>query len=218
MIFYHGSKLVIDKPITHGSNPQNDYGASFYTTSDFESAKEWACKNNELGLVNKYIIRTSDYNSLKLLDLTNKEEYSVLNWVAILMHFRELDSSFKHLYSLRLSWLEKFYIDVNEYDVIKGFRADDAYFAFPQAFLMGQLSLQRLQKVFMLGKLGVQYAFMSEKAIRKLKFSSAEEIEEKYIGMYYSRIKLATEEYRNILNEPINDNETFVTDLIKRYE
>jgi len=218
MIFYHGSKLVIDKPIAHGSNPRNDYGASFYTTLDLDSAKEWACKNDELGLVNKYQIRKTEFESLKTLDLTNKEEFSVLNWLAILMHFRDLDSKTQHLYQSRLTWLERFYIDVEQFDLIKGFRADDSYFAFPLAFLMGQLSLERLQKVFMLGQLGVQYAFNSNRAIKLLKFASFENVEPKYIGKHYQRIKTATEEYRNILNEPINEKETFITDLMKKYE
>ena len=218
MIFYHGSKQIVNKPIAHGSNPENDYGASFYTTLDFESAKEWACKNNEVGLVNKYQIRSDDYKSLKVLDLTNKDKYNILNWLAILMHFRNLDVKFAQLFKSRLKWLEQFFIDVNQYDVVKGFRADDAYFAFPQAFIMGQLSLEKLQNVFALGNLGVQYAFMSEKAISKLKFISSIDIEEQYIGKYYERIKIATEQYRNILNDEIDDSETFIRDLMKEYE
>ncbi len=218
MIFYHGSKQVVSNPIAHGSNRENDYGASFYTTKDFESAKEWACKNNEVGLVNKYQIRSDVFKSLTILDLTNKDEYNILNWIAILMHFRNLDLKFKQLFSSRLKWLEKFYIDVDQFDIVKGFRADDAYFAFPQAFIMGQLSLEKLQKVFILGNLGIQYAFMSEKSISKIKFISSKEIEQSYIGKYHSRIKTATEEYRNILNEPINDNETFIRDLMNKYE
>ena len=218
MIFYHGSKLIIDSPVAHGSNPNNDYGASFYTTLDLDSAKEWACKNDELGLVNKYQIRKSEFESLRILDLTNREEFNVLNWLAILMHYRDLDMRTKHLYQSRLNWLERFYIDVEQFDIIKGFRADDSYFAFPLAFLLGQLSLERLQNVFMLGQLGVQYAFNSKRAIKLLKFVSFENIETKYIGKHYQRIKKATEEYRNILNTPINENETFITDLMKKYE
>ena len=218
MIFYHGSKLIIDKPIVNGSNPKNDYGASFYTTLDLESAKEWACKNNELGLVNKYQIRKSDFESLKLLDLTNKNEFNILNWIAILMHFRDLDFKVQQLYQHRLKWLERFYIDVEQFDIIKGFRADDSYFAFPLAFLMGQLSLERLQNVFLIGKLGIQYAFMSNRAIKHLKFLSSENVDIKYVGKHYQRVKDATSEYKNILNEPIDDKETFITDLMKKYE
>ena len=39
MIIYHGSKIKIEKPKSHGSNPTNDYGPSFYMTLDLDAAK-----------------------------------------------------------------------------------------------------------------------------------------------------------------------------------
>ena len=217
MIFYHGSKQKIDNPIVQGSNSQNDYGPSFYTTQDLELAKEWACKNNELGAVNKYQIRTSDFNSLKILDLTNSEEYSVLNWLAILMHHRALDLSFIHVHQQSLEWLKSFYININEYDVVKSFRADDSYFEFPLKFIEGQLSLEDLQEVFRLGNLGIQYAFMSKKAINKLKFVSCEVVEEKYVGRHRNRVIEATKAFRDITNRPIDYKKTLIGDLMKKY-
>ena len=77
MKLYHGSKLKIEKPIFAGSKIDNDYGAAFYLTSDLESAHEWACRNNIIGIVNEYNLET---RGLKILDLTNKSKYSVLNW------------------------------------------------------------------------------------------------------------------------------------------
>lgn len=218
MIFYHGSKKIIDKPIVKGSKEFNDYGSSFYLTTELESAKEWACKNEELGIVNKYSIRSKDFASLKILDLTKKDKYSILNWLAILLHFRHLDNSIKTTFKNRLDFLEKFYIDVNQYDVIKGFRADDAYFKFPIKFISGLLSYEKLLKIYKLGNLGIQYAFMSKKAIDKLEYVSSTECEEKYVGSYYQIIKDGTKEFNKILNEPINDKETFISDLMKDYE
>lgn len=216
MIFYHGSKKVIDKPKANGSSYDNDYGPSFYLTLELESAKEWACKNNEAGIVNKYSIRNKDFESLKVLDLTSKDEKTILTWLAILMHFRKVDTSIKQTLKNRFDWLEKYYIDVNEYDVIKGFRADDSYFKFPLKFITRFLSFENLLKVFKLGNLGIQYAFMSEKAIKKLKFVSSENCTQEYVGRYFEIVKKATEEFELIINKPLNDNETFVTDLMEK--
>lgn len=215
MIFYHGSKKVISKIKTKGSSVDNDYGPSFYLTLDEGSAKEWACKNNEVGIINKYQIRNKEYSSLKILDLTNKEKYSVLTWLAILMHFRTLDPSFRRTFENRLKWLEQYYVDVNEFDVIKGFRADDSYFKFPIKFISGQLSFENLEKIFLFGNLGIQYAFMSEKAINCLKFISFTNCEEEYVGRYYRLIQEGTREFEHILTLPIDDHETFITDLMK---
>lgn len=216
MIFYHGSKKVIDKPKAKGSNNDNDYGPSFYLTMDIESAKEWACKNNEVGIVNKYAIRKSDFDSFRILDLTGKDEKTILTWLAILMHFRKVDKSIKQTLKNRFDWLEKYYVDVNEYDVIKGYRADDSYFKFPLKFITRFLSYENLLKVFKLGNLGIQYAFMSERAIEKLKFQSYSKCDQEYIGRYYSIVKKASEEFENMINQPLNDDETFITDLMEK--
>ena len=126
MKVYHGSKRVIDRPIVNGSKLDNDYGPAFYLTKDLESAHEWACRNGTTGIVNIYDL---NLKGLKVLDLTQK---SVLNHLAILLHFRSLDSSFKDSFSYRLKKIEQyFYIDVSDYDVVIGYRADDAYFRCP---------------------------------------------------------------------------------------
>ena len=135
MKIYHGSKLIIEKPIFQGSDASNDYGAAFYLTLDLEAAKSWACRNDNVGVVNEYILRSDVFNTFKTLDLTNKDKYSVLNWIAILLHFRQLDSSFRRNNEIAIRWLEKYYIDISQYDVVIGYRADDAYFRFPTRFI-----------------------------------------------------------------------------------
>ena len=37
MKIYHGSKLIIQKPIFQGSDPTNDYGSAFYLTLDLSN-------------------------------------------------------------------------------------------------------------------------------------------------------------------------------------
>ena len=215
MIFFHGSNAIIDKPVQFGSATDNDYGPSFYVTLDNFNGKLWACKNEQVGFVNKYFLRNDLFDELEVLDLTNKDKYCVLSWLAILMHFRKVDERFLKLYENRIKWLEKYYIEVTNYDVIKGYRADDSYFKFPLAFISGNLSYERLCEVYKLGNLGIQYAFMSEKAIRGLKYLNSKECDESFVGKYKDIVVGATKKFNEILNEPINDNETFITDLMK---
>lgn len=215
MIFYHGSKLILKEPIVCGSNQRNDYGPSFYLTNDLDSAKSWACRNDTAGFVNKYYIRNNEYNSLRILDLTDKSKYSVLNWIAILMHFRELDSSFKKNNQLVLQWLEKYYVDVNQYDVVVGFRADDAYFKFPTRFLTSDLAFEDLEDVFLSGHLGIQYAFMSKRAVSLLKFKGVIECSDSFLGHYYSVITKASQEFDELLNRPRDPQKTYILDLMR---
>lgn len=216
MILYHGSKVIIQKPITHGSNFANDYGPSFYLTLDLNAAKSWACKNDIVGLVNKYKVSPHNYDRFRILDLSDKSKYSVLNWMAILMHFRTLDSSFAKNNKIALDWLEKYYINVYEYDVIIGFRADDSYFRFPSRFVSNDLAIEDLEDVFLSGDLGIQYAFMSERAIKSLKFSGVIECDASFLGHYYSAINQASQEFDIILNKPRDPNKTYILDLIRK--
>ena len=215
MIFYHGSKQIVDIPLEKGSTPHNDYGPSFYLTHDLESAMLWACKHDDIGVVNKYEVRNDVYNSFKILDLTDKNKYSVLNWIAILIHFKELESLFKTDNKEALEWLKKFYIDVEQYDVVIGFRADDSYWLFPEAFINGQISIDELEEVYKLGDLGIQHAFMSKRAIKSLKYKDVIKCDESFVGKYFQRVKEANKVINAILHKGHSINKTYIFDLMK---
>ena len=215
MKIYHGSKAIIEHPLFKGSHDANDYGPSFYLTKDLEAAKSWACKNNSIGVVNEYEIGNAAFDRLKVLDLTNKSKYSVLNWMAILMHFRVLDSSFVRNNQLTLDWLWKYYIDVDDYDVIIGFRADDSYFRFPLRFVSNDLSFDDLEDVFLSGHLGVQYAFMSQRSIDMLKFRRIIECDDAYLGHYYSIVTKASKQFDELLNRPRDPRKKYILDLMR---
>jgi len=215
MIFYHGSNQEIIKPIINGSNENNDYGPSFYLTQDYDQACLWACKNNSFGIVNKYYVEKKDFESLKILDLTDKSKFSVITWISILMHFRKLSSSYKEELENELEYIKKYYIDVSQYDIVIGFRADDSYFKFPLRFLSNSMSLEKLIKVYELGNLGIQYAFMSKRAINTLKHIESIDIGTSYCGRYYEIVKTATEEFQTIVKEKHDVNDTFLRDIMR---
>ena len=216
MKIYHGSKVILEEVKVKGSNPTNDYGPAFYVTTDLSAAKSWACRNDSAGVVNEYEIDSRSFQNLKILDLTDKSKYSVLNWLAILMHFRKLNDSFKRDYTELIKWLEKFYVDVDEYDVVKGYRADDAYFRFPLSAIMSQLAIEDLEEVFMLGELGVQYAFVSKRSIDLLHFKIVIQCEDKFIGEYLKTIQEATRKFNAMLGKPVDPKKHFMLDLWRK--
>ena len=207
MKLYHGSKSIIDKVNVKGSNKNNDYGPAFYLTKELESAHEWACRNNTIGIVNEY---SFNIVGLKVLDLTKE---SVLSWVAILMHFREIESSFKNSFAYRLKYLEdNYYINVDNYDVVIGYRADDAYFRFPLDFLRGNITLEQLEKSFNFGNLGIQIALISEKAMHHLKFEKSFISSEKYINQYFIKVEKATHGFDSLSKD---EDGIRILDIIK---
>jgi len=214
MKIYHGSKIVLESPKEKGSNPNNDYGPSFYATKNYEDACIWACRNNTVGYVNEYSI---NIDGLKILDLTDKSKYSVLHWICLLLENRSLDHSFRKLHQNRINKLiEKYHINLSEYDVVIGYRADDAYFRFPKEFVIGNISLEVLEEVFRLGSLGKQFVVVSNKAIKRLHFKKASLADPKYVGRYYEQVKEATKLFDQILSESIDKKgDTRIGDLLK---
>jgi hypothetical protein len=211
MIIYHGSPEIVKTPELKKGKKYNDYGQGFYCTKELELAKEWAVTEGMDGYVNKYKI---DVNKLKILNLSDKK-YSILHWLTLLVKNRELRSMMPIMRSAK-DWLNANYsIDIAEYDVIVGYRADDSYFSFARDFLNNTISIEQLSYAMHLGKLGEQFVLKSEKAFGNIEF--AEVIPVKSVE-YYPRRKERDEKARNAYLIEMEKNPlsgTFIQDLIR---
>lgn len=213
MIIYHGSKDLIKKPIYGIGNPKNDYGLGFYCTENLELAKEWACSNNETnGYANIYEIHLDNY---KVLDL-RKKEYTILNWLALLLKFRTFDIN-KPIASQAKDFIIKNYlINTDNYDIIIGYRADDSYFSFAKDFINNTITLEQLSKAMQLGDLGTQIVLKSKKAIESLKYIGYERaIHLEYYTKRVNRDKKAREQYFNNYRLNIDYHGTYIIDIIR---
>jgi len=167
---YHGSQMIIKNPIFGEGNPKNDYGLGFYCTHEIELAKEWACTDENSGYANHYEL---DISGLAVMQLSG-EGYNILNWIAILMNNRNPRISNDIAAEGKRYLLEKFLPDTKDTDVIIGYRANDSYFAFANAFLNNTLSLAQLEKAMYLGKLGDQTMLKSKNAFDAIQFIRGE--------------------------------------------
>lgn len=175
MILYHGSKDIIEKPIYGQGKKYNDYGLGFYCTDNIELAKEWGTSFERSGYANRYQI---DCTELKILDL-NDDKYCILHWLAILLSNREFDTPAGLALEAKEFLKKNFMLDYKEYDIIKGYRADDSYFSFAQDFINGTISYRQLNNAMYLGKLGIQYVLKSKEAFNRIVFDGYEEAEYK---------------------------------------
>ncbi len=214
MIVYHGSKDIIEKPEFGKGNVRNDYGLGFYCTENIDLAKEWACSNNETnGYANKYELDLNEYNVLDL----RKNEYSILNWIAILLKFRTFDVNSPLSLQAKEYILNNFYIDVENYDIIVGYRADDSYFSFAKDFINNAISVEQLAKAMQLGELGIQIVLKSQKAFDKIKFVNYEvaECDEYYVKRVSRDHKARTAYFDSRKQNNISDD-LFVVDIIRQ--
>lgn len=215
LVIYYGSKDIIEKPYYHGGKAENDYGFGFYCTESLEIAKEWSCSNNENnGFANKYSI---DLSGLKILDLTDKR-YSILNWVAILLKFRTFDLSNDISIQAKEYLLKNFYIDVNNYDIVIGFRADDSYFSFARDFVNNTIPVRKLSQAMELGQIGKQVVIVSELAFSKLHFEGFETADRLvYFSKRKARDEKAREDYlKGTRKSATLINDIFVMDIIRK--
>ena len=189
LILYHGSPEIIEVPVFGKGKSYNDYGRGFYCTEHLELAKEWACTENTDGYANKYEIST---DGLSVLNLSS-DEYTILHWLALLMKYRKLRVS-TPVMKRGMDWLEEhFLIDLEPYDVVIGYRADDSYFSFARAFVNNEISLAQLSYAMRLGKLGEQFVLKSPAAFLKIKFVSYEVADN---TKYYAKRKARDDEAR----------------------
>ena len=169
LTLYHGSCRIIREPVYGAGRAHNDYGLGFYCTEDPEMAKEWACTLLDSGYANRYALATEGMRVLNL----NSEEYTLLNWLAILVNHRVFRVK-TPIAGHAIRYLkENFYINVEEFDLVTGYRADDAYFDFADAFLNNGLTVDQLGAAMRLGKLGEQVVLKSAFAFQQIRFLDA---------------------------------------------
>ena len=194
---WHGSEKIIKKPMYNEGKIHNDYGKGFYCTESKELAKESACKEiGKDGFANCYEF---DTDGLKILDLSD-DKYNVLNWLAILAFNRNFKTSLSVAREAKKYLINNFGINTDDYDIIKGYRADDSYFAFARAFVNNQISVDELERAMKLGKLGEQIVLKSPKAFERIKYVEYEIAEnQKYYHRRLERNKKAEDDFTELL-------------------
>ena len=195
---YHGSQNIIETPTFGLGKKTNDFGLGFYCTQNEELAKEWAVSNLKDGFANKYTI---DLEYLKVLNL-NSPDYTILNWIAVLLEHRLFSIKTPVARRAKQYIIDNFSINVNAYDVIIGYRADDSYFDYASSFINNEITINQLASAMKLGKLGEQIVIKSQYAFSKLNyegFSLAEK--EKYYLLKKSRDDTSRQQYLDILEE-----------------
>lgn len=212
IIIYHGSTKVIEKPLLGDGNPKNDYGLGFYCTENQELAMEWASTERNDGFANYYEL---NLNGLKVLYL-NKKPYHILNWLAILLKNRTFVLTQGLPTDAKDYLLSNFLPEYEKYDVITGYRADDSYFSFANAFLNNTISLEQLRQAMYLGKLGEQIVMKSKKAFDSLNYIESIPVDtSKYYPKRQARDSRAREDFQNVRALTTSADAVFMIDILR---
>ena len=163
---YHGSEQIVEEPTFGKGKKHNDFGLGFYCTESDDLAKEWAVSSLRNGFSNKYTLDTEYLNILNL----NSPDYTILNWIAVLVEHRVFSLKTPVARRAKRYLIDNFSVNVNAFDLITGYRADDSYFDYAESFLNNGISVEQLAQAMKLGKLGEQVVIKSQFAFSKLKY------------------------------------------------
>ena len=207
---YHGSKQIVEVPTFGEGRKNNDFGLGFYCTESNDLAKEWAVSSLRDGFSNRYTLDTEYLNILNL----NSPDYTILNWMAVLVEHRLFGIKTPVARRAKRYLIENFGVNVNAYDLIIGYRADDSYFDYAEAFLNNTITVEQLSRAMRLGKLGEQIVIKSRFAFSKLKFECFEVAGK---GTYYvlrkARDDAASQMYLDIQEE--DSDGLYIQDIMR---
>jgi len=207
---FHGSQHIVEVPTFGLGRKNNDFGLGFYCTESNDLAKEWAISSLSNGFSNRY---TLDMEYLNILNL-NSPEYTILNWIAVLVEHRLFSIKTPIARRAKQYLIEHFGINVNAYDLIKGYRADDSYYDFAEAFLNNAITVEQLSRAMRLGKLGEQIVLKSQFAFSKIKYEGFEVAEKDH---YYVLRKARDDEAKQAYLD-IQEDETdglYIQDILR---
>lgn len=159
MIVYHGSNMVVDKPLLVKQNRNLDFGNGFYTTTNYEQAKNFALKVKILrggnAIVNKYVIDEELLKGLIIKEFPFADE----EWLDFVSGNRN-------------GTIESF-----SYDLIIGPVADDDVYKTLQIYQDGVITKEQALEQLKVKELFNQYVFSTKKALRCIKMIDYFEVE-----------------------------------------
>lgn len=175
-LLFHGAKTEIDGEIDiHKGRKNNDFGQGFYTGESYEQAISFV---SGFGNSSVYYIRFDDR------DLKCKRYEVNQEWMMTIAYYRgALDEYRNH------PIIKKLIEQSRDCDYIIAPIADNRMFQIINSFIAGELTDEQCKHCLAATNLGMQYIFISEKAV-----SQAKLIERCYISNnereYYKNVRL----------------------------
>lgn len=158
MRIFHGSLEIVSKPEIRKPNRTLDYGEGFYTTTDYDQAKDWITRhrrNAKVGYVNVYEVDMDEIKKQNTLWFDNPSE----SWIDFVDNNRNT-AGFTH-----------------SYDFVYGPVANDRVYACFALYESGVFDKEDLIRELKVYDLVDQLLFHTEEALTYLHFIEAETIE-----------------------------------------
>lgn len=205
---YHGSAHIIRKPVLGSGHAYNDFGLGFYCTENESEASAWAVSRSRNGFVSSYSI---DCDGLRITDLCGPQ-YTLLHWISLLLNYREFDDATRTMHDAKEYISREFPVDLQGYDCVVGYRADNSFFALTAAFLNGRLSYRSLKDALQGSGSGRQFVLKSNRAFERILYTGYMPVfaADHYSPAYSAELSLLKKAYA-----PCGDDELFISRMIE---
>lgn len=157
MKIYHGSLEIVTNPEIRKPNRTLDYGEGFYTTTDYNQAKDWVQRHNKdvvQGYVNVYEVNIEEVKKKNTLWFDSPSE----EWIEFVDNNRN-NPDFTH-----------------SYDFVYGPVANDRVYACFALYESGVFNKEDLLRELKVYDLVDQLLFHTDAALKCLEFKEAETI------------------------------------------
>ena len=161
MTVYHGGFSAVREPKILQPEHSLDFGAGFYTTTDFDQAKKWSLIKKDRFGYEKAIVSSYKFDNEIFADpelLCKIFRQADEEWLDFVIANRQ-DINFK-----------------SDYDIVMGAVANDNVYASLNLYEEGFLSKEELLEELMTWKYVDQICFRSEQALQNVKFIRAVEV------------------------------------------
>lgn len=212
---YHGSMegIVGDISLSNCKKRSADFGLGFYVGESFKQSSTFICgsrSNNR-----RVYSLTVNFNNLKILDLTPKN-IDDFRWVLSIANNRKflLEDKYKSL----VNSLDKLF---NGYDVIFGPIADDRMTYCMDRFLMNEITDSQLYECLTRLKLGNQYCFKNDDAMKRINIVEEIEIDDttnELIKTYQKNQHMLVIEFTNRLLRSRPKKGRYFIEILKKLE
>lgn len=158
MKLYHGSTVIVRKPVVERGRPSTDFGKGFYTTTNFDQARDWA------------LIRQKRYETKAIVSVYEVEEDLLERPGYDTLIFDGPDAS----------WLN-FVVNCrnsvpHDHSIVFGPVADDKIYATLEQFENGLMDMEQTLIRLKINDFFNQISFHSPAAVRELSFMESIEL------------------------------------------
>lgn len=150
MEIYHGSNVIVEKPVLLVQGVYKDFGYGFYCKKIEKQAKRWALTRRNPHIVNVYEYCEDDSLNIKVFDTMSEE------WLDFIVDCR---TGKEH-----------------SYDLVEGPMADDTIWNYVEDFVKGDITRLAFWELVKFKEPTHQILFSTEKALECLRYVRSYEL------------------------------------------